>query len=98
MKERKTASSARKPVRKAGKETRRPLHGRTKKGPARISREAETEIERICRDDPLARSLFGFLLGPMGLKPFAVMEIDDARESPATRKPAGKKGKKKEAK
>ncbi len=34
----------------------------------------------------------------MGLKPFAVVEIDDARESPATRKPAGKKGKKKEAK
>ncbi len=55
-------------------------------------------FERICRDDPLARSLFGFLLGPMGLKPFAVVEIDDARESPATRKPAGKKGKKKEAK
>lgn len=100
MKKQKPLAVAKKPTAKAKKETARPIPRREKKtaqtpvkGKSEWPKCSKCSLQKICKKDPLAGPLLGFM-EQMGIKP-TIIEIET---EPENQKPKKKTAKKKASK
>ena len=96
MKKQKPLAVAKKPTVKAKKETARPISRREKKtaqkpvkGKSEEPKCSKCSLQKICKKDPLAGALLGFM-EQMGMKP-TVIEIETEPESQKQKKKTAKK-------